>query len=87
MSLIHLILKPPLMLSHSEKAAWMSRVLSSFGKPVRDRIRVTQAESWERAAAIVAREIVAWICVEEGASLKWACGCCASGGWRRVEKS
>ncbi len=56
MSLIHLILKPPLTLSHSEKAAWMSLVLSSFGKPVRDRMRVTQAESWERAAAIVAHE-------------------------------
>ena len=55
-SLIHLILKPPFTLSHSENAAWMSLVLSSFGKPVRERMRVTQAESWERAAAIVIGE-------------------------------
>ena len=34
----------------------MSLVLSSLGKPVRERMRVTQAESWERAAAIVARD-------------------------------
>ena len=56
-SLIHLILKPPLTLSHSAKAAWISRVLSSLEKPVRERMRVTQAESWERAAAIEAHEM------------------------------
>lgn len=33
--------------SHSEKAAWMSFVLSSLAKPVRDKIRVTDAESPE----------------------------------------
>lgn len=53
-SSIHLILKPPFVFSHSENAAWMSLVLSSFGKPVRERMRVTQAESCEREAAMVA---------------------------------
>jgi hypothetical protein len=43
-SSIHLILKPPRSFSNSAKAAWMSRVLSSGGKPERERIRVTQAE-------------------------------------------
>ena len=56
-SLIHLILKPPFTPSHSEKAACISLVLSSFGKPLRDKMRVTQAESWERAAAIEAHEM------------------------------
>ena len=51
-SLIHLILKPPFTLSHSENAAWMSLVLSSFGKPVNERMRVTQAESWDRDVAM-----------------------------------
>ena len=44
-SSFHLILKPPAWLSHSEKADWMSFVLSSLGKPVRERMRVTEAES------------------------------------------
>jgi hypothetical protein len=43
-SSLHLILKPPLTDSHSEKADWMSFVLSSLGKPVRERILVTLAE-------------------------------------------
>lgn len=59
----------------------MSLVLSSFGKPVRDRMRVTQAESWERAAAIVAHE--RW---GEDGQMERACGCCASGGWRREKE-
>ena len=53
-SSIHLILKPPFEFSHSEKAEWMSRVLSSFGKPVKERMRVTDAESWEMEVDIVA---------------------------------
>ena len=43
-SSIHFILKPPRSFSNSAKAAWMSLVLSSGGKPERERIRVTQAE-------------------------------------------
>ena len=43
-SSLHLILNPPATFSHSEKAAWMSFVLSSLAKPVKDRIRVTEAE-------------------------------------------
>lgn len=43
-SSIHFILKPPRSFSNSAKAAWMSLVLSSGGKPERARIRVTQAE-------------------------------------------
>jgi hypothetical protein len=43
-SSIHLILKPPLMFSQSEKATLISFVFSSFGKPVKQRIRVTAAE-------------------------------------------
>jgi hypothetical protein len=44
-SSFHLILKPPLTASQSEKAAWMSLVLSSLLKPVRERILVTEADS------------------------------------------
>jgi hypothetical protein len=51
-SSLHLILNPPLRASHSEKAEWMSFVLSSFGNPVRERIRVTEAESPESDVAI-----------------------------------
>ena len=47
MSSIHLILNPPLAFSHSVNAAWISLVLSSLGNPVSDRMRVTQAESWD----------------------------------------
>ena len=54
-SSIHLILKPPLAFSHSENATWMSLVLSSFGNPVRERIRVTHAESCESEDAIAER--------------------------------
>src|SRR5882757_617333 len=43
-SSIHLILKPPRSFSKSARAAWISLVLSSGGKPDRARIRVTQAE-------------------------------------------
>lgn len=49
-SSLHLILNPPLMLSHSAKADWMSFVFSSFGKPVKDKMRVTEAESPESDA-------------------------------------
>ena len=66
MSSIHLISKPPFEFSHSEKAEWMSRVLSSFGKPVKERMRVTDAESWEMEVDIVAG-------VEEGGDFcQWA---------------
>jgi hypothetical protein len=51
-SSLHLILKPPLTDSHSEKTCWMSFVLSSFGNPVRERMRVTEAERLDNAAAI-----------------------------------
>ena len=47
-SLTHLILKPPRTASHSLKAAWMSLVFSSGGKPVRDNIRVTEADKGGR---------------------------------------
>jgi len=40
----HLILNPPPTFSHSENADWISFVFSSFGKPVKDKIRVTDAE-------------------------------------------
>ena len=55
-SSLHFILKPPDMLSYSAKAAWMSFVFNSFGKPVRKRIRVTQAERPESAAAMIAKD-------------------------------
>lgn len=57
-SSIHLILKPPLAFSHSENAAWMSLVFSSFGKPVNERMRVTQADSCESEDAMFA--VVGW---------------------------
>lgn len=44
MSSRHLILNPPPTFSHSENADWISFVFSSFGKPVKDKIRVTDAE-------------------------------------------
>ena len=43
-SSIHLILNPPRSFSYSAKAAWMSRVLSSGGKPWSDNILVTHAD-------------------------------------------
>jgi len=43
-SSIHLILYPPFSFSYSAKAAWMSLVFSSAGKPLSDKMRVTQAE-------------------------------------------
>jgi len=45
-------LNPPLTVSHSENADWISLVLSSFGKPVKERIRVTEAESPASEVAI-----------------------------------
>ena len=51
-SSLHLILNPPLALSHSENADWMSFVLSSFGNPVKDKMRVTEAESPDKDAAM-----------------------------------
>jgi hypothetical protein len=44
-SSFHLILNPPFIPSYSVKADWMSLVLSSFGNPVRERMRVTEADS------------------------------------------
>ena len=52
-SSIHLILNPPPTASHSPKATWISLVFSSLGNPVRDRMRVTQAESWVSDEAMV----------------------------------
>lgn len=54
-SSIHLILNPPPTLSHSAKADWISLVFSSFGNPVRERMRVTQAESWLSEAAMATK--------------------------------
>lgn len=44
-SSLHFILNPPFTLSHSEKADWISFVLSSFENPVKYRIRVTEADN------------------------------------------
>ena len=55
-SSIHLILNPPPTFSHSEKAVWISLVFSSFGKPVRERMRVTQAESWVSEEAMTVKD-------------------------------
>lgn len=43
-SSLHFILNPPPMFSHSENADWMSFVFSSFAKPVKDKMRVTDAD-------------------------------------------
>lgn len=50
-SSLHLILNPPPMFSQSENAVWMSFVLSSLAKPVKERMRVTDAERPEVEAA------------------------------------
>jgi hypothetical protein len=55
-SSIHLILNPPPTLSHSAKAVWISLVFNSFGKPVRERMRVTQAESWVSEEAMMEKD-------------------------------
>jgi hypothetical protein len=55
-SSIHLILNPPPTPSHSVKAVWISLVFNSFGKPVRERIRVTQAESWVSEEAMTKKD-------------------------------
>jgi hypothetical protein len=52
-SSFHLILNPPLTVSHSENADWISFVLSSFGNPVKERIRVTEAERPESEAVAI----------------------------------
>lgn len=64
-SSIHFILNPPLAFSYSEKADWMSRVLSSLGKPVKERMRVTEAESWEMEEEAIwgESECGLWVCV------------------------
>jgi len=88
-SSIHLILNPPPTFSHSEKAVWISLVFSSFGKPVRERMRVTQAESWVSEEAMTKRDskrglkgtgkkrIEAWFGVVEGV---WKAGAVTCGG-------
>ena len=55
-SSIHLILNPPPTFSHSVKAVWISLVFSSFGNPVRERMRVTQAESWVSEEAMTKKK-------------------------------
>jgi len=49
-SSFHLILNPPLWFSYSENADWMSFVFNSFGKPVKKRMRVTEADKPDVAA-------------------------------------
>lgn len=56
-SSIHLILKPPPTFSHSENATCMSLVLSSLAKPVRCRMRVTEADSPEVDAEAIFWEL------------------------------
>lgn len=51
-SSLHLILKPPLTPSHSAKELWISFVLSSLENPVKERMRVTEAERPESDVAI-----------------------------------